>query len=307
MHGTLRFILATAVALSHLGINLYTYNIGVVSVVIFYLLAGMVSNKLLSKYFINQPLHYYLNRIKRIFPFYLYAISISILIYYIGVSSPFLSATPTFWHYISNLAIIPLAYYMYTSIDTFFLIPPAWSLGVELQFYILIPFFINRTKPLLALFILSFITYISASLGIINTDYYGYRLIVGVLFIFIYGIYIDKALKGDQAAKKIILLCYIFLLLLSFYLLFHQELKAPYNYETLLGLLLGIPLLYFFKSPIPKYIDRYLGFLSFGLFLLHFPALWLVEILGFNTSNIYLILLVTILLSTVGHYTVDRK
>jgi len=67
MHGTLRFLLAIAVALSHLGVTLYGYNPGVVAVVIFYMLAGMVSYKLITTIYPNQPLLYYKDRVKRIF------------------------------------------------------------------------------------------------------------------------------------------------------------------------------------------------------------------------------------------------
>jgi len=267
----------------------------------------MVSNKLLSTYFINQPLNYYKDRIKRIFPFYIYALMVSLLIYHLGVTSTFLSTKPTMIDYLSNLTVIPLSYYMYTSQETFFLIPPAWSLGVELQFYILIPFLIQQDKAMFTLFVLSFITYLFATLGFINTDYFGYRLIIGVGFIFIFGIYIDKAIKGDKKVKSFASVFYILILFVSFYTFLYGELKAPYNYETLFALLFGIPFLYFFKSPMPKKIDAYLGFLSFGVFLLHFPALWIVELFNIEKFHILITMLLSTLLSSIGYHLIKLK
>ncbi|MGB3750377.1 MAG: acyltransferase, partial [Arcobacteraceae bacterium] len=165
MHGTLRLILATLVVLSHLGITLYGYNIGVSAVVVFYLLAGMVSYKLISKNYKNKALSYYLDRIKRIFPLYLLVLVFSYIIYKLGATSYFISSQPDLMAYLSNLTIIPLSYFMYNDLDKFTLLPPVWSLGVELQFYILAPFILLCTKRIVLLFLFSFVVYILATVG----------------------------------------------------------------------------------------------------------------------------------------------
>jgi len=307
MHGTLRFILALLVALSHLGLFIIdNFNQGVFAVVFFYLLAGMVSHKLLTTIFVNQPLQYYKNRIKRIFPIYLLSLSFTIIIYFIGISSFFLSTTPNFIDWLSNISIIPLSYYMYSHQDTFTLLPPAWSLGVELQFYLTAPFLLKSKKLFLYIFIVSFLIFISASIGKINTDYFGYRLIIGVIFIFMLGSIIQKAREKNFTAIKQLTIVYLTLTLLLLYIYF-KKYTATYNYETISSLLVAIPLLLFFNSPLPIKIDRYLGELSYPFFLLHFPSLWIYQI--YNPKNISLIpiLIITTLLSIITIKIIPSK
>ena len=298
MHGTLRLILATLVVLSHLGITLYGYNVGVSAVVVFYLLAGMVSYKLVSKNYKNQALSYYLDRIKRIFPLYLLVLVFSYIIYKLGATSYFISSQPDLMAYLSNLTIIPLSYFMYNDIDKFTLLPPVWSLGVELQFYLLAPFVLLCTKRILLLLVLSFIVYILASVGILHTDYFGYRLIVGVLFMFLVGVLIQKFIDGEKYFSLIsLIMVYVTLIIVSVYL-YTINYKAPYNYETLFALLVGIPLL--LKLPRKLFVlDRYLGSLSYAVFLVHFPVLWLVQLFGYGAGDVSLIIFVTFLFSII--------
>lgn len=293
MHGTLRFILAFLVALSHLGVTLYNYNIGVFAVVIFYLLAGMVAYKLNQNYYPNQPILYYKDRLKRIFPLYLAVLTFTYIIYLFGASSYFISIEPDFEVFISNLTVIPLSYFMYSGIDKFTLIPPVWSLGVELQFYLLAPFILLNPKRVTVLLFLSLVIYILATIGILNTDHFGYRLLAGVLFIFLIGAFI-------QQKNPLLIIIYFLLVLVTLYT-YIIGYKAPYNYETLLALLIGIPLLKFsiiqFKYTFLKNTDKYLGTLSYAFFLLHFPVLWLVELFDYSAKNIFLILCITFILS----------
>lgn len=299
MFGTLRFILSIMVALSHLGVLHPNFNQGVFAVVLFYMLAGMVSYKLISSKFQNQPIFYYKNRIKRIFPLYFFALFIALVAYFLGASSYFISKEPTLADWLSNTLIIPLAYYMFTNQDTFTLLPPVWSLGVELQFYLIAPFLFTRQKLFFFIFSISLFIFILASVGILDTNLFGYRIIVGVLFIFLLGSLIYKAKNGNSDSFKIILSIYVILLLTLAYIHIAGY-KALYNYETITAMLVGIPLLLYFKKTIRQDFDSYLGSLSYGVFLLHFPSLWLTQIYFKNDISIYTIILLTLLLSHIG-------
>ena len=303
MHGTLRFILAILVVLSHLGITFYGYNPGVSAVVIFYMLAGMVSYKLLSTKFEHKPFLYYLDRIKRIFPLYFLVLTFSYILYILGASSYFISDSPNVLDYISNLIIIPLSYYMYSGVDKFTLVPPVWSLGVELQFYIIAPFIILYLKRLFLVFFFSMTIYILAIIGILQTDYFGYRLIIGVIFIFLIGVFIQKAINEDKYNHiNPLIVTYIILFLVSIYV-YMTKYKAPYNHETLIALLVGIPLLLKLKKTQRfTILDKYLGTISYAVFLLHFPVLWLVKMYGYSSNNIFLIVSLTIILSSIFIY-----
>lgn len=305
MHGTLRFVLATLVALSHLGILWADFNQGVFAVVIFYMLAGMVSYKLIVTYFQNKPFLYYKDRLKRIAPFYIASLIVASSAYLLGATSYYISKEPTLLDLISNITIIPLSYYMYNSQDTFTLLPPAWSLGVEIQFYILAPFLLTSKKLFTCTLICSLVVFSLASISIINVEYFGYRLLIGVIFIFLLGAMIQKEQYKKQDTYINILAIYTILIALFVYIYFIGE-KLPYNYETISALLVGIPLLLYFKSPMPKKIDQYLGFISYGIFLLHFPALWIVSLLPKLNENLYIVLILTVILSMIIQYTIEK-
>lgn len=307
MYGTLRFFLAITVALSHFGVTIYSYNPGVISVVVFYLLAGMVAYKLNSRNYPNKPLLYYKDRIKRIFPLYYASLIFAFCVYLLGAKSYFISASPSIIEFLSNIFVIPLSYYMYSGIDKFTLLPPVWSLGVELQFYLIAPFVLMNKKILYVLLIFSLLIYSLSSIGFLNTDYYGYRLLVGVLFIFLLGVLLQKTIEGNNLSKNFLLLVYVFILCLTFYVYF-TEYRKPYNYETLYAIIGGIPLLYLLsmiKNASYKKIDTYLGNISYPIFLLHFPVLWLLEVFIYNVHIYYTI--VTTLLFSILLFHLEKK
>lgn len=303
MYGTLRFFLAILVALSHLGVSLPNFNQGVFAVIIFYMLAGMVSYKLITNVYLKTPFAYYKDRFKRIYPLYFLSLLLAIVLYFIGINSYFVSKPPSYIDWISNFTIFPLAYYMYSDIDRFTLIPPVWSLAVELQFYLFAPFIFTSKRFFYILYIFSLFIFTLAIIGVLNTDYFGYRLLIGVIFIFLLGSLLYKAKSNDKKALQILCLTYILVFCLGAYI-FTFSLKQPYNYEVISSLLIGMPIIYFYSSTITKNIDDYLGQISYGLFLFHFPALWLSAIFGY--SHIVIVLFLTLLLS-ISCYELIKK
>jgi len=143
MFGYLRFFLAYLVLLSHIYIKFYGLNVGVFAVVMFYILAGYVVSHLYLDILPktkNRVFLFYKDRFLRIFPLYIYIAIITLLFLYI---TDYGNPKYSIQNIVSNFTIIPLNYYMY--IDTtilqkpsWWLIPPTWSLGTELQAYILL-------------------------------------------------------------------------------------------------------------------------------------------------------------------------
>ena len=291
--------------LSHLNIRFFTLNQGVFAVTIFYILAGYVVSYLYSSIIPNRKykiLLFYRDRINRIFPLYLYILILTIIFLLLtNYGNP--NFTPL--KLIYNITIIPLNFYMY--IDSTILtepswciIPPAWSLGTELQAYLLLPFAIISLRFRYISIFLSFIIYSLANLTLLQPDYFGYRFIIGVFFIFLIGTYI----KEDKY-KPLILIWFLSLILILTITYLNLE-KIAYARETTLGILIGIPLIYILsKIKIKLLFNSYFGSLSYAIFLSHFLSIWIIDYF-LGQKDTLLIVILTLFISNIGLF-VEKK
>jgi peptidoglycan/LPS O-acetylase OafA/YrhL len=89
--GLLRLFLAMLVVISHTGNTLYGYNIGVVAVISFFILSGYVMSMLIEKYYKQPSLipTFYLDRITRLFPQYVFYIIFATICIYFQDFPPF--------------------------------------------------------------------------------------------------------------------------------------------------------------------------------------------------------------------------
>ncbi|MBE8971406.1 acyltransferase, partial [Nostocales cyanobacterium LEGE 12452] len=162
--GIYRFLLSIFVAISHTGVLINGLNPGVIAVISFFLISGYVMTALISKNYFEPKkiVWFYLDRILRIYPQYLFNIIAVLIIYSVfGLNSHYLSK-PTEIGLLQNLLIIPMGFYMIPWVgDKFMIIPPAWSLGLEGCFYILIPFLLIY-KLQKIFFLLSYIVFLLA-------------------------------------------------------------------------------------------------------------------------------------------------
>ncbi len=368
--GSVRFILASLVLLSHLGISIAGLNPGVIAVVAFYLLAGHVVAGLWAKWQ-RQPkalFNFYRDRSWRIVPQYSIAAIFAALLWHNGAQSPFISAAPALTDWLANTLIIPLNYYMYTGQDSFTLIPPAWSLATEIQFYLIAPLLLSqRLSRLIICLALSLVIFALAQSQWLNTDYYGYRLLPGILFIFILGA-LQQLSSRHKSLPRLLLAIWLLNAAYLLWLIIGQA-HIPYNREVSLGLLLAMPLLAALskkKSPqahapadprshaptrprshaprgnaytppkagtdshagawqpdqsqsgFPRWsmgtrkaasrLDKNLGALSYGVFLYHFPVIWLLQLQPpvAAAQDIASVAVLTIGCAALGHGCVER-
>lgn len=309
--GLLRLFLATLVVISHLGIDFYGWNVGVWAVVIFYMLAGHVVAKLWSRRpsggFFTSLGWFYKDRALRIFPLYFAALLVSGLVWALGAQSHFLSKQPGLTDWLSNLAIVPLNFYMWTGIDRFTLVPPAWSLGAELQFYLLLPLLMLWPRLAIATAAGSVLVFSFAQLGLLNTDIYGYRLLLGVLFIFLSGTVIEKPSVAGYAALIALWLA----LLLYGVILEVNDIRRPYDFEVAMGYLVGFPLLVIMsKARLAgrwHTLQSHAGSMSYGIFVFHFPMIWIVEMYDVPVAfRLLPVMLGSMLLALIFHHALER-
>ena len=324
--GLLRYLLASLVLASHLGHTvLGGINPGVSAVVVFYILAGHVVSGLWQKWH-EQPgalTRFYTDRLWRILPQYYAACAAAALLWLAGAQSPFLAAQPGVLHWLAQLAVVPLSFYMVTGADNFVLVPPAWSLGVELQFYLFAPFMVLLPARLLALTMAaSLAVFIAAQAQWLHPDYFGYRLLPGVLFLFLAGAWLRRR---TAPAALLLLWCGMALYLAA---IWGQMPYVPYRLDVALGFVVGLPTLAWVqvwrqrlsKPPasasqrlptLLRTLDRGLASASYGVFLWHFPVLWALELSEMDLTPLSLgALLQVVLLTTAcalaAHWAIER-
>jgi peptidoglycan/LPS O-acetylase OafA/YrhL len=275
MFGLLRLLLASGVMLSHLDVKIAGFNPGVTSVVVFFILSGRVTTQLIEQN--NGVAHlYYLERFLRLYPAYVVVLIISIITWYIfHVDSVFVSRAPTAYDWFANITIVPLDFETWRSQTYFILIPPAWSLGLEIQFYILAPWALRLEPTVFAkIVLLSAAIWCAAQVNLVDSDNWGYRFIPGTLFMFLSGGLIHQRRHGLLAILWTIAL----LTLVGEFCGFVAV--RDFNVETSFAFVVGVPLVMALSLLPRKAWDEYLGGLSYPLFLIHFPVIWLFRAQG---------------------------
>lgn len=271
--GYLRYFLALMVLINHLGVDVLTYRIGATAVIPFFIISGFVIRKIYESN--PQPWKVFLiARLIRIMPqFILYSIVTLALLEYTKLGS--MSAL---WMNFSTCTwgLLALSFTVIGNNFNIFgdciLVPPAWSLGLELVFYISVLFIFKITLiKRQIIFILSFIVFLIAASGIIYFPTYAYRHIVGTLFIFMLGCcIIDKRFLYRYTSILVYFL--VFLLLIFVYLVIginNYDTKVPLGKEVLLGIIFGMPIVALLKNTNQTKIDKIFRNISYGVFLNH--------------------------------------
>lgn len=207
---------------------------------------------------------------------------------------------------LANLVLVPLDFFMYSkTVAACMYIPQAWSLGLELTFYLVFPLILisgQRTTWL----ILSLLIWLFAAFGVVDTDVWGYRLLPGTLFVFLLGscIFDNKTPSWNHGAIAALLL----LLGCAVILYVANRIAAPYNFEVLLGIFIGVPCVFILSSFKRSRWDDRLGDLSYGLFLSHFLAISIFDLFaiphGFVSNSLMMIL--SLLLAYLGYVAVEQ-
>lgn len=304
MLGTFRLVLALMVALSHVNLRIGGLNPGVIAVIGFYLISGYVMTGLIRRHYHTwQKIPaFYVDRALRLFPQYFLFLSLTMIWFFAsGKTTDFLQHQPELGDWMANIFVVPLNYFMFNQTAQFTAIPPAWSLGAEIQFYLLIPVLLLLNLRWLAVAIGS-VVFAMAAIGWLNTDYFGYRLLPGVLLFFLLGSFMFDVKDSSISKRKFLGIALLLLIVVVSALSYFQHLERPYNRETLIGIACGLPLLAWLGTAQQTKWDDRLGDLSYGVFLNHFLIQW--GILGVPANAAELISYVGI--SLVASYISQR-
>ncbi|MCG2583636.1 acyltransferase [Massilia sp. TS11] len=276
--GLYRLLLAAMVAISHMGISVAGYNPGVVAVISFFLLSGYVMTLLVDKHYRRPGAigDFYKDRAARLFPQFLFYMGLTtVLVYALGFESIFLNALTPF-KVLLNFLMLPQGFFMLWA-DGALIIPQTWSLGLELCFYLVFPWIhlyaSARQRNLLAG--LSFLVFLAAYFGKLHSDFFGYRLLPGTLYMFLAGSAFAARDAGSRLYRWAVFGAGVLLFVWAW---LHEPLyQTPFNKEVLLGLLIGLGFLAVASGRRFSDLDEFLGNLSYGIFLNHFLVIWLMN------------------------------
>jgi peptidoglycan/LPS O-acetylase OafA/YrhL len=277
--GFYRLFLAYVVVLQHVRGPVYGYNLGGTAVISFLLLSGFVMTALIRKYYLTfaSVPAFYLDRFIRLGPqFYLYTVLTLLGAIAFGFRHNWMNSVPSARHLFLQFLVVPLNFYRYFQGDL--MLPQAWSLGLEAMFYAIFPLILLLRIRLIAA-TASFAIFLVAYVGILDSDLYGYRYLPGTLFIFICGSWLEQSDSGlvKQLPFFICGLCAILLALT--YLI--PRFDILYNREVLLGIAIGIPIVFALKAAGSRSeVEELAGDLSYGVFLSHMLVIAAIETIG---------------------------
>ena len=308
--GLYRFSLAILVLLSHLPIKFFDFYIGVVAVVNFLIVSGYLNTYLLERYYSKTQniKTFYLDRACRIFPqYYFYFFLILLIHFFFPIKKELV-----FIDIILEFPIILNGYNMlFDNIFNFHfpvkINPPTWSLGLELTFYLIIPFVILFYKKNLKIYLWLSLIFFSIVLftNTHYTDTLGYRLIPGTLYIFLIGSHLYYSdIKNDNFLKLLIV---IFIFFLFFIFSNDDYYQTRFSKEVTAGVLIGIFFINYLKKIKQSKLDILFGNLAYGIFLNHFFIIQVVN-KAFDLSfyvKLPLILFISIILSYISYNTVE--
>ncbi|AWM92903.1 hypothetical protein DJ564_19945 [Pseudomonas sp. 31-12] len=304
--GAYRLLLAVLVAVSHMGKTFAGLNPGVVAVVSFLIISGFVMTSLIERnYKAPEKIGlFYMDRALRLYPqFLFYFLASCTVIYFLLPGTP-QAAELTFKTIAQSLAMVPLGFYMF-GVAGSLILPPGWSLGLEMCFYLVIPFLIIYKARGIA-FTLSVAVFMTACLGFINTDVYGYRLLPGVLFMFLCGSYLYKPrAKGLAIAAGTAVVAALMFAAIEAGLIE----RRPFNAEVTAGIALGIPAVYVLTKLKFHRVDEFLGDISYGVFLNHFVVMYVLRAfwpVAYDAPIVAAVLILSFGLSCVSYYCIER-
>jgi peptidoglycan/LPS O-acetylase OafA/YrhL len=288
--GTYRLILAYLVVCSHLGINLddpsgvnIGVQVGVAAVVCFYALSGFVMAALVERHFptIEAAGNFYLDRALRILPqfwFYL-VIALAAFAFNLIPTVGFVSSC-TLGNIVANFLVFPFHFLWVNDLAGCLLVPPAWSLGVEVMFYAAVPFiFVFRLRG--AAMVASIAVFVLAYLGVIDTGYHGYRAITGTMFIFLCGSYLFT--RQNRTERVIPWVIFAGALIGLAGTLQFPSSNVLYTRSVLVGVAVAVPALFVLGFRRTGKWDAFAGHVSYGVFLNHFVVIW--ALAGFGLAR----------------------
>jgi len=313
--GSVRTLLAIAVVFAHsYG---FVFTGGKLAVQVFYIISGyLISLILLSNPSYLNLKNFYMNRWLRLFPIYLLVAFLSLtaftLSYYMGNDLFFyiyedVGLKASILLVISNIFIIGQDLVFLTGVsDGVFgfttdftqseipvwnglLVPQAWTLSLEILFYVIAPFILKDKKVWLTLMFLSLILrgYL-IHIGIGNNSFFSHRFFPTELALFLFGALSHQIIKPAYQNLNILENSLIMntatatsILFVIFYFLIPVN-RIYLELVLIIFIMLTLPFLANFQKKFK--IDNFIGSLSYPIYISHILIISVISFFG-NAFN----------------------
>ena len=300
--GSLRTLLALSVVFAHLPLNAgYVFVGGRNAVQLFYMISGFV----ISHVLLNTPAYrdvktFYASRWLRLYPVYYAVLLLTLAYFMLGSRLAVYSAMPpsaVAALVVSNVVIFGQDWIMFLAVhdghlhwtgnfrqsDVLLydglLVPQAWTLGLELSFYLLAPFLVRRIRWVLVIIAVSLAARaVLVWRGIGLEDPWVYRFFPLEVAFFLGGMLSQQYLlpywkeRVGMAGRKLPALATALLAVATaiyFVIPVPDMIKTPILFAVFLWLL---PLAFLFQQMAPW--DSRIGDLSYPMYISHLLAIW---------------------------------
>jgi len=323
--GFLRFLLAISVVIAHSETVFgYEIVGGRIAVQAFYIISGFYMTLILREKYIgnnNSYMLYLSNRLLRLYPIYWVVFALTILasgFAFLYTDGSNIGKLEDFMSYSPKMNFVSIVFLIFTNITIFFqdlvmfmgldlsngslfftpdyyqtnpklywflMVPQAWSISIEIMFYIIAPIVVRRKWYIVVFIILlSFLLrQILYGKGLTN-DPWTYRFFPTELMFFLLGTIgyeIYKKIQYNQFKSWV--LKFIFSCNLSFTLFFSF---INFQYKLTLYLFIffiSIPFIFLLSKNWK--IDRYIGELSYPIYVVHILVVMMVTFLDLDVLN----------------------
>ena len=334
--GLIRLLLALSVLISHSGNSFKILSNGSDCVQLFFIISGFYIILILDKkyYKLSNSYYYFItNRVLRIFPMYFVILFLTIL--YALYSSKFspglpndLAAYVAFWNQLEvkyltllitlNFTILGqevLSFFSHVQdgpalifnpeggiLSQFIFIPQAWSIGMEIWFYLLAPFLFKLKNKQIVIIIIFLVILKYLFLNEFSNSYnWMYRVHLFELVYFLLGGISYKLIKikklNPLTGKLIFMMIIVYVVSIN---LFTDYLIVKWS--TYLVFSLAIPVI--FRLTSKSKTDKFLGDLSYPIYIIHFLIIAVSR--EFNIMSGELRLVFIILLSILISYILNK-
>jgi len=325
--GFLRTLLALSVVLDHLGGGNADHLVGGrLAVQLFYVISGFLISYVLTAtdHYQGATGKFYANRFLRLFPIYLAVAAMTLLAHVIsgGAFFRFYDALPfsaELFLILSNIFIMGQDWLMFFGIEhsalaftgSFarsevplyqgLLVPQAWTLGVEMSFYLVAPFVLRSPRRLLILLAASLaLRAVLIVAGIGRSDPWTYRFFPTELALFLIGslshqVLLPRYKAWAQKAKR---LPELGTAALFAYCLLHFSIGINPTVRDGLAVLIFaalLPLAFLFQSR--HRLDKAIGELSYPIYICHSLVImfftWLFDEVNLHQPMLFAALVIT--------------